>query len=269
MDNRDNEDLRARLNAILASAYSGGNSFAARKARAELQRRDDEGKFAFMFGLMRLVMRQNGLPVATFSRFVGGSNRGENMGWFHVNSDNGSVPAGFYRYPVDLASDMGNKDSKVQAVLPGDYLASRGIDLKNPSSFGNFPNIEDLEFQELPPDFIEHPDIDGAFISEDGDVTIEPNEFGGYAVIDNIDAQNNVQSVDDLGEAMKAVHAIDMTRKDYVPTAWDKKAMADAQLSRARDLANATPVALLTKGTVLEARGLASSTYKTFSAIAN
>ena len=33
--------------------------------------------------------------------------------------------------------------------------------------------------------------------------------------------------------------------------------------------ANATPVALLTKGTVLEARGLASSTYKTFSAIAN
>ena len=33
--------------------------------------------------------------------------------------------------------------------------------------------------------------------------------------------------------------------------------------------ANATPVALLTKGTVLEARGFASSTYKTFSAIAN
>jgi hypothetical protein len=245
MDNRDNTDLTARLNAILASAYSGGNSFAARSARARLQRRDDEGKFAFMFGLMRLVMRQNGIPVATFSRFVGGSDRGENMGWFHVNSEDGSVPEGFYRYPVNLASDMGTKSSSVQAVLPGDYLASKGIDLKNPSSFGNFPNIEDLEFQEIPPDFMEHPDIDGAFISEDGDITIEPNEFGGYDVVDNIDPQNTVQSVDDLGEAMKAVHAIDMTRKDYVPTDFDRETMTDAQLSRARDLANKAPVATL------------------------
>jgi hypothetical protein len=253
MDNRDNKDLTARLNAILASAYSGGNSYAARKARAEIQNRDDEGKFAFMFGLMRLVMLQNGIPVATFSRFVGGSDGGENMGWFHVNSENGSIPAGFYRYPVNLASDMGTKSSSVQAVLPGDYLASKGIDLKNPSSFGNFPNIEDLEFQEIPPDFMEHPDIDGAFISEDGDVTIEPNEFGGYDVVDNIDPENTVQSVDDLGEAMKAVHAIDMTRKDYVPTEFDRETMTDAQLVRARDLANKAPVATLPTETTPEA----------------
>ena len=38
---------------------------------------------------------------------------------------------------------------------------------------------------------------------------------------------------------------------------------------RAAALANATPLALLTKGTVRDARGFASNTYKTLSAIAN
>ena len=38
---------------------------------------------------------------------------------------------------------------------------------------------------------------------------------------------------------------------------------------RAAAFASGTPVALLTKGTVRDARGLASSTYSVFSAIAN
>ena len=38
---------------------------------------------------------------------------------------------------------------------------------------------------------------------------------------------------------------------------------------RAAAFASGTPVALLTKGTVRDARGLASRTYKVFSAIAN
>ena len=38
---------------------------------------------------------------------------------------------------------------------------------------------------------------------------------------------------------------------------------------RAAALASGTPLALLTKGTVRDARGFASKTYKTLSAIAN
>lgn len=240
MNNRDNEDLTARLNAILASAYSGGNSFAARKARAEIQDRDDKGQFAEMYGEMRFVMLKNGItPVSMIARYVGSVGDGSNMGWFYVPEGDKNFAAGFYKLPVDQAS------SDIVAVLDESYLEGKGVKPGQAQGQIGMLNADDLEFTSAPPDFIEHPEIEGAFISEDGDISIEPNEFGGWDVVDNIDPQNSVQSVDDLGQTMKAVHAIDMTRKDYVPTAWDKKAMADAQLSRARDLANATPVATL------------------------
>jgi len=248
MNNRDNEDLNARLNAILASAYSGGNSFAARKARAEIQDRDDKGQFAEMYGEMRFVMLKNGItPVSMIARYVGSVGDGSNMGWFYVPEGDKNFAAGFYKLPVDQAS------SDIVAILDESYLEGKGVKPGQAQGQIGMLNADNLEFTSVPPDFIEHPEIEGAFISEDGDISIEPNEFGGWDVVDNIDPQNSVQSVDDLGQTMKAVHAIDMTRKDYVATAWDKKAMADAQLSRARDLANATPVATLPVDTTPEA----------------
>lgn len=230
MDNQDfsMEDLQA----LIASTYAGGNSWAARSARARAQRRNDDGTFAFMFGNMRLVMLLNGIPVAAFSNYVGASDSGDNMGWFYVKPGDPSVPAGFYDYPVDRASDMGDKSERAQAILTDDYLASKGIDRNNPNTFGDYPSLDSLGYQTTPPGFIEHPDIDGAYISEDGDITIEPNEFEGFDVVDNIDPANTVQSVDDLLEALRAVEAIDKTRKNYEP-AEGEEVSAEATPTRA------------------------------------
>ena len=219
MDNRDKEEFIENLNAILAAAYSGGNSFAARSARARLQRRDDEGKFAEMFGTMRLVMLLNGLPVAGYGKYVGASTRkgpdgSDNMGWVYVNPDKNFPNGKFIRVPMDKVNMFDGEDGGV-ALLGEDYLKEKGIDPKNPSFTAGMLNFDDLESQDYPPGFMPHPRVGGAFISEDGDITIEPDGNGGWDVIDNLDREAPARNVATLPDALEQVYEIDKTRTNY------------------------------------------------------
>jgi hypothetical protein len=214
MDNRDNEDFIEELNALIAAVYSGGNSFAARKARAELQRRDDRGQFANMFGAMRVLMLLNGIATSFMPTFLGGVTGGKgNNGVFYLAPDanDPKKPHGFFVAPVDRF------DGDLQAILSEDYLNKKGIDVGNPQTVAGLLNANNIEFSDVPPDFKRHPSVAQAFISEDGDITIEPDGKGGWDVIDNINSDNAPINVADLGKAMEAVHEIDTTRDNYVP----------------------------------------------------
>ena len=219
MENRDKEEFIENLNAILAGAYSGGNSFAARSARATLQRRDDEGKFAEMFGTMRLVMLLNGLPVAGYGKYVGASTRkgpngSDNMGWVYINPDKNFPNGKFVRVPMDKVNMFDGEDGGV-ALLGEDYLKEKGIDPKNPSFSAGMLNFDDLESQDYPPGFLPSPSVGGAFISEDGDISIEPDGNGGWDVIDNLDREAPVRNVATLPDALEQVYEIDKTRTNY------------------------------------------------------
>ena len=219
----DNENFNIEdLQALLAGVYSGGNSWAARSARARLQRRDDEGKFAEMFGTMRLVMLLNGLPVAGYGKYVGASTRkgpngNDNMGWVYINPDKNFPNGKFVRVPMDKVNMFDGRDGGV-ALLGEDYLKEKGIDPKNPSFTAGMLNFDELESQDYPPGFLPSPSVGGAFISEDGDISIEPDGKGGWDVIDNLDREAPVRNVATLADALEQVYEIDKTRTNYDAT---------------------------------------------------
>lgn len=94
------------LAVLLASVYSGGNSRAARSARARAQRRDRYGRFAFQGGALRLNIRMPDGTVRSFSgRIAALSSDGVS---FDIETDDGTL----YRVPANFSE-------AVKAILPG------------------------------------------------------------------------------------------------------------------------------------------------------
>ena len=105
------------LRALLAS-FTGGNSSAARSARARLQRRDRKGRFAYQGGGLRaLIRRRSGGGVESFSgRFIKEADNGD---FFEMQAPDGRI----YRVPASKAEAF-------KAYLPGSGDGYAGVPAK-------------------------------------------------------------------------------------------------------------------------------------------
>ena len=105
------------LRALLAS-FTGGNSSAARSARAKLQRRDRKGRFAYQGGGLRaLIRRRSGGGVESFSgRFIKEAANGD---FFEMQAPDGRI----YRVPASKAEAF-------KAYLPGSGDGYAGVPAK-------------------------------------------------------------------------------------------------------------------------------------------
>lgn len=154
---------------------AGGNSHAARSARAALQWRDRFGKFIEMGrGIKFKVRRSNGETVNVHGQFVGAVGADKpNLGQVYVSKDPSGLKDGFYQ----VESRNG---AEVLATINPDALEKAGVELGkdaqgNPVGERIGADIQDeatIGFSDSPIGWTKQGNV---WVSDDGDYTIMQN----------------------------------------------------------------------------------------------
>ena len=170
MHNNQDDELSPLFAA--GNPYAGGNSKAARSARARAQRRDNKGRFAYMGGGFKTPVRKDGKTYGLLGRAVGASNR---EGYIQVMIPEGDpvFPAGVYDIPSQ------NGEGSI-VILPG---SSASAPWDGSESDPNIVNFEDLVRRDAPEDWVKNDD--GSFTTLDGEWTAAPTENGKWSLSQN------------------------------------------------------------------------------------
>lgn len=153
----------------------GGNSHAARSARAKLQWRDRYGRWVEMGrGVKFKLRRSNGSVVSVMGKFVGATDNA-GFGQVYVQNDPNGLRDGFYQVSSANGSEM-------LASLSQDYLASRGIKVGyhadgTPVGDRMDDAIQDeatIVRRDTPIGWNRDPLVPGGMVTDDGQYKIKP-----------------------------------------------------------------------------------------------
>lgn len=208
----------------------GGNSSAARSARARLQWRDRFGRWVEMGRGIKFKGRlADGSVKSILGKFIGvGSTEGK--GIVHVKNDP-NLPDGFYEVDSPNAQE-------ILTTLDPEYLAKRGIKLGadvNGQSVGerndaDIPNLADLKPMDAPPGWVKNED--GSYNTADGMYGMSLQDDGSWRVTrnQNVVAQDGTDGAEDQKPGVVAQQE---TVGDFDNEAEGFKAVADLDIERA------------------------------------
>jgi hypothetical protein len=201
-------------NSLSALVAVGGNSRAARSARAKLQWRDRFGRFIEMGrGIKFKVRLSDGTARSVNGKFVGAVD-GE-TGQVYVQNDPSGLKDGFYNV-------KSNNAQEILASLDDAALAKRGITLGKDSG-GNpvsdradedIPNAEEIPFADAPTGWSRKEDKAGAQVweTEDGDYRmyhaykfVAGKQVEQWGIEDVRRAPGKMKNWRDIGFALKQV----------------------------------------------------------------
>ena len=205
--------------AILTALVAvGGNSRAARSARAKLQWRDRFGRFIEMGrGIKFKIRLGDGTVRSVNGKFVGAID-GE-TGQVYVQNDPSGLQDGFYQVKSGNAQE-------ILGSLSEDALAKKGIKIGLDANGApvsdradeDIPNIADIPFADAPEGWGRKPDKGGAQVweTEDGQYRLYHNykfvkgkKTEQWGVEDTARNPGRVQNWRDIGFALKQVDAND------------------------------------------------------------
>lgn len=210
------DDLIASTVSALTAA--GGNSRAARSARAKLQWRDRYGRWVEMGRGVKFKVRfPDGAPRSVVGKFVGAKD--PQTGQVYVSKDPNGLPDGFYSVKSDNAQEM-------IADLSPEQLKSRGISVGQDET-GNkvgermseaIPNAHEIERTDAPAGWKALPGTYGGkkvIETEDGEFRIH---FGGkdgkWVAEDMRGGGGNGTAYSNAGDAFDQVNRSDESRVD-------------------------------------------------------
>lgn len=194
----------------------GGNSSAARSARARLQWRDRYGRWIEMGRGANFSLRlRNGKTVSVNGRFVGVA-EDNNFGQVYVKGDVSGIPDGFYEVSSSNAEKIG-------ATLDAGYLAKQGIDadtvIERPRSASEIQDENTIVREDAPAGWVQTKNVGGGFNTDDMQFEIIPEgnkNSPQFALINN---GREVGSYKTLPEAFVSASKLDRGEKATNSTA--------------------------------------------------
>jgi hypothetical protein len=186
--------------------FSGGNSSAERSMRARLQRRDREGKFAFMGGgLSALIRRSNGKVFNLVGRPIVDGPNGDDIQMQLPDGKIVNIPASkgmFVKAIINPTPDGFSKDPAKAATT------------------GNIINEEDLVYVDAPQGWKKTGD--NAWESNDGKYVIakgkDKNGFDNYEVKDAKSGKTISNNASDWEDALDAIAEKEDGKKAVLPS---------------------------------------------------
>lgn len=206
------------LTPLVAASFTGGNSHAARSARAKLQWRDRYGRWVEMGrGIKFKVRLANGSTPSVTGKFVGAKD--PQTGQVYVKGDPNGLKDGFY--DVNSANAQ-----EILASLGQDYLQGRGIALGKDTA-GNtvgsrldkdIPNIDQIPYSETPQGWkVTERDANGnatSFTTDDGDYGYDLSAFGRPMLWKR--GEGTYLAVQDWPAAINKIDKVDSGEEEWV-----------------------------------------------------
>lgn len=234
----------------------GGNSRAARSARAKLQWRDRFGRFVEMGrGIKFKVRFPNGKVSSVIGQFVGSSDT-PGMGQVFVSNDPNGLRNGFY----EVSSSNGGE---ILGTISDDYLASKGIRVGygadgKPVGPRNEQSVQDattIVRRDAPLGWKTDPLVAGGYVTDDGDFKIRSKQamapgakpyFQVSTAVGDGRYRDDNKKVENIGQALGRVDELEGNAPgEAAPAVPDNKpTQADLDTARAKvlkDHGNETP----------------------------